>query len=229
VILAIDTSTDQASVSLSRDNHPVSEISWQAAGNHSRHIFPVITHLMSVSGVDAKDFSAIAAAIGPGSFNGIRVGLSFAKGVALALRVPLVGIGTLDIIAYQAAGARKPVWATVPAGREEVCCARFQLIGAGLERQTAYLRLDAGDAADLVRPGDVICGPGRTILADASRHLLQDVCLYPAVRDLKRASFLAELARQYLDAGGETQIDDVEPLYLRRPAAEERRAAAAQE
>jgi tRNA threonylcarbamoyl adenosine modification protein YeaZ len=184
---------------------------------------------MSVSGVNPKDLSAIAAAIGPGSFNGIRVGLSIAKGIALALEVPLVGIGTLDVIAYQAAGARQRVWATVPAGRGEVCCARFQLVGAGLERQTDYLRLDAGDAADLVRPGDVICGPGRTILVDAIGYLPQDVCFYPAVRDLRRAAFLAELARQYLDAGGETQIDDVEPLYLRRPAAEERRAAAAQE
>ena len=229
VILAIDTSTVEASASLLRDDLPVAETSWLAVGNHSHYVDMVIRQLMSIAGIGPKDLSAIAVATGPGSFNGIRVGLSLAKGMTLALEIPLVGISTLDVIGFQAVGTGRPVLATVPAGRGEVCCARYKLVAAELERDTDYLRLDAGQAADLTLPGDVICGPGQSMLTEVARYLPPGVCFYSAVRDLRRASFLAELARRRIDTGGETQTDDVEPLYLRRPAAEEKRVSAAQE
>jgi tRNA threonylcarbamoyladenosine biosynthesis protein TsaB len=229
MILALDTSTDQASVALCIGSQPVAEVSWRAANHHSRHVMDVIRHALGLTGASAANLTALAVAIGPGSFNGLRVGLSIAKGMALARDLPLVGVSTLDVIASQSATAGRAVFATVPAGRGEVACARYRAHGGELMRETEYLRARLAEAVGLLREGDVVAGPGRCMVAEAARQAGADVAVESAARDLSRASFLAELARRYMDAGGGTQIDDVEPLYLRRPSAEEKRLSAAQE
>jgi tRNA threonylcarbamoyladenosine biosynthesis protein TsaB len=229
MILALDTSTDDASVAISRDGQPQAEVSWLAGGHHSRCLMAVLRQAMTLGGAAPADFTAVAVAIGPGSFNGIRVGLSSAKGLALALAIPLVGISTLDVIAFQVAEPDRGVLATVPAGRGEICCARYQLQGTDLLRNTDYVRLEPGAALDLLKEGDIVAGPGSEATVGAlSGAAARFTVVHPA-RSFRRSSFLAELARRYFDAGGENQVDDVEPLYLRRPSAEERRSSAGRE
>jgi tRNA threonylcarbamoyladenosine biosynthesis protein TsaB len=229
VILAIDTSTYEASVAICRGEQPLAEISWRSDGRHSRRAMPAIRQVLALAATAPGDLSTIAAAIGPGSFNGLRAGLSIAKGMALALDVPLVGISTLDVIGFQAVTPHRGVLAAVPAGRGEVCCARFRLEGSDLKRASEYARLKAGAALGLLQVGDHIAGPGRGLVVDAAREAGIEVAVEPAFRDLRRASYLAELARRFMDAGGKSQINDVEPLYLRRSSAEERRSSAVQE
>lgn len=229
MILAIDTSTDTASVAVLGDQEPLSEITWASRGTHSRRIIQLTSEALSLAGIVPSELSAIAVAIGPGSFNGLRVGLSAAKGMAMALSIPLVGISTLDVIGFQAAAAGRRVVATVPAGRHEICISVFTTVDDALKRETDYLRLGTEEAANLCSAGDIIAGPGREALAESLALRGCPVTVQTPVRDSRRGSYLAELGRRYVDAGGESQMEDIVPLYLRRSAAEEKRAAEAQE
>ncbi len=229
MILAIDTSTDQASVALLRAGIPCGEWSWTTRGNHSRHLTRVIRELLLLAGSSISSLEALVVARGPGSFNGIRVGVSEAKGIALALQVPLVGISTLDVIGFQSSRTARDVWAIVSAGRDQVRLGHYQGDGGGWERIGEYRTTSIAEAALLVGGADLLAGCGAEMVArELSRRGLE-MRVEPAVWRMRRASFLAELGRRYLEAGGSDQLETLEPLYLRRSAAEEKRESNLQE
>lgn len=229
MILAIDTSTDQASVALAEGDVIRAEWSWTARGNHSRHLTRVIQELLALEEARINSVEAVIVAIGPGSFSGVRVGLSEAKGLAVARRMPLVGISTLDMIAYQASCCSQDVWAVLPAGRGQVYLAHYVGSPGDWRRDTEYTIATMTEAADRTARARFIAGSGAAPLAEELRARGHEPTLAPPAWRLRRAAFLAELGRRYLDAGGHDQVDLVEPLYLRRSAAEEKRAAMGQE
>lgn len=229
MILAIDTSTDQASVALTDGAIPVAEWSWLAKGNHSHHLTQIIRQLLDVAGAPVTSVTAVVVATGPGSFNSIRVGMSEAKGVALALAVPLVGISTLDVIAHQASAISPDVWAIVPAGRGQVSLAHYTGGLPEWRRVSDYRTVTIEDAAWMVEGAGLLAGCGADEVGRMVQERGQPVWLEPAGWRMRRAVFLAELGRRYLEAGGGDQLDSLAPLYLRRSSAEEKRIARAQE
>ncbi len=224
LILAIDTSTDEASVAVSDDSGILAEFSWRAGRNHSRDLSPIIERMLAVTDVAAGDLTAVTVAIGPGSFSGIRVGLSHAMGLAMALRIPLAGISTLDVIAFQASREAPSVWAVIGAGRGQAFAAHYSGPPDEWRRDSDYLLLTPGDLAPRVMPEDLLTGPGASQIESTV-----DGQFEAASWRYRRAGFLAELGRRYLAAGGEDQLHTVQPLYLRRSAAEEKRASSRQE
>jgi tRNA threonylcarbamoyladenosine biosynthesis protein TsaB len=175
------------------------------------------------SGVDS--IQSIAVAAGPGSFSGLRVGISAAKGLSLALDVPLAGIGTLDLIAWQASPLADSVMAVLPAGRGQVYAARF----AGTEsewRRVSGPEILSLDQAASTADDALLAGEAAALVATASRELDNEPRVAPAGWNVRRPGFLAELGRLHFRSGGPDQRDRLEPLYLRRSAAEEKRAAA---
>jgi tRNA threonylcarbamoyladenosine biosynthesis protein TsaB len=215
--LAIDTSTDQASVAVADDSAILAELSWRAGRNHSQHLSPVIERIFALAHLTPAELSTVTVAIGPGSFSGIRVGLSHAMGLSMALSIPLVGISTLDVIAFQASHSAASIWAVVGAGRDQVFAAHYTGAGTNWGRDSDYLLLTAGELIQRIGPGDVAAGPG-IVQVDP-----EAVPCEPSPWGHRRAGFLAELGRRYLAAGGEDQLQTVRPLYLRRSAAEEKR------
>ncbi|HAS05037.1 MAG TPA: tRNA (adenosine(37)-N6)-threonylcarbamoyltransferase complex dimerization subunit type 1 TsaB, partial [Dehalococcoidia bacterium] len=93
--LAIDTSTDTAGIAIADEFNILAELTWSCGRNHSVELMPRMTKLLEDAGVKFEDIKGVVVAIGPGSFNGLRVGVSTAKGIAFSLDVPIVGIGTL--------------------------------------------------------------------------------------------------------------------------------------
>ena len=98
MLLAVDTSTTQAGIAL-YDGRVLAEVSWLAGRDHGRQLLPVIRDMLIRLGRTPTDLTAVAAARGPGSFTGLRVGLSVGRGLAFALGLPLYGIGSLDVLA----------------------------------------------------------------------------------------------------------------------------------
>jgi tRNA threonylcarbamoyladenosine biosynthesis protein TsaB len=229
MILAIDTSTDQASVALTEETSVQAECSWIAGRNHSRQLTRVIRHVLVLRGAEVASISAVVVARGPGSFSGVRVGIAEAKGIAMALQVPLVGISTLDVLAFQASPCGLDLWAILPAGRNEVNLAHYVGGGADWRRVSDYLLLPVEEAARAVGGRAILTGPGAQLVADYVAQFGPRPTVQNAAGSLRRAGYLAELGRRYLEAGGRDQLDDLEPLYLRRSAAEEKRAATGQE
>src|SRR5512136_1085962 len=100
LILAIDTSSGSASIALLRDDDILSEIFINLDVNHSVVLLPALHDLLRLSRIEPKEIDLFACTIGPGSFTGIRVGASTVKGLALAVEKPIVGVSTLEALAF---------------------------------------------------------------------------------------------------------------------------------
>ena len=100
-MLAIDTATRYAGLALYDGDRILSEASWLSNNNHSVELMPALVRMLDQQALSAPDLAAVAVAIGPGSFTGLRIGLSVAKGLAQALKIPILGVPTLDIVAFQ--------------------------------------------------------------------------------------------------------------------------------
>jgi len=102
-ILNIDTAIDNASVCISKDDQLINIAVNNNQKDHASWIQPAIKNIIALSGLSLNDLAAIALSIGPGSYTGLRIGLSTAKGLCYALDIPLIAIGTLDMMATAAA------------------------------------------------------------------------------------------------------------------------------
>lgn len=118
-LLAIDTSTEQAGLAVT-DGRQTAEISWFAGRDQTVSALSQIDALLSLVGIESNCIKAVAVATGPGSFSGLRVGMSLAKGFHIGLGASLIGITTLEIAAYPFYLWGRPVAAVVPAGRERL-------------------------------------------------------------------------------------------------------------
>jgi tRNA threonylcarbamoyladenosine biosynthesis protein TsaB len=225
LILAIDTSTEQAGLALLNGRNPRAEWSWTAAGNHSQHLDRLLRSLLDTERIQPRELEALVVASGPGSFSGLRVGVSFAKGLALALGTPLIGVGTLDAIGFAGCFLSQDVLATLPAGREQLYVGRYGRQNECFVRISDYAIMLPSEAAALANPETMLCGPGSEAVAEALVRDGQPAKLQPSEWSLRRPGFLAELGRRRLAEGVADQVHTLEPLYLRRSAAEEKRLA----
>jgi len=133
-VLAFDTATDVVTVAIGRDGEPLGALQIASGREHAERLVPAIRTLVADTGVSLDRLAAIAVGVGPGRFTGLRVGVTTAKVMAQALRIPVVGIGTLDLVAYPLHHARRDVVAAVDARRKEVFWARYRTVPGGLER-----------------------------------------------------------------------------------------------
>lgn len=101
MLLAIDTSTHYASVAVHDGQRLLSERTWLANQDHTRTLLPNVQGVLDAAGATLSKLSGLAVALGPGSFNGLRVGLSTVKGFAIALDLPVIGVGTLELVAEE--------------------------------------------------------------------------------------------------------------------------------
>ena len=102
LILNIDTALETASICLAKDGKEINSAFNKEQKDHAAWLQSAISELMKVSGIDLSELNAIAVSIGPGSYTGLRVGLSSAKGLCYALNIPLITLSTLEIMAYAA-------------------------------------------------------------------------------------------------------------------------------
>jgi tRNA threonylcarbamoyladenosine biosynthesis protein TsaB len=217
MLLAIDTSTRQAGIALyDRRLGLLAEQTWRTANRHSEELMPAIAAMFRVVGATPDNLAAIAVAIGPGSFTGLRVGLAAAKGLALAERIPLVGIPTLDITAYPHQAQPIPVIAVAQAGRGRVYWAPYAHGPSGWGPQEPYALTTIPEMANAVtRPiafaGELTEDDLATLERFAGRKRV--VALSPAL-GLRRPGCLAELAMKRLDLGQSDNPASLSPIYL---------------
>ncbi len=217
--IAIDTSTDTASLALVQDNEVLAELTWRCGQNHTTQLMPHLAHLLDQARLNMKSVTAIIVAKGPGSFNGLRVGIGTAKGLAMSLGVPMVGISTLEVEAYQHAETGLPICPIFNAGRGEIATALYQMKGKEW-LQLAAEHISTIDAlCSQITTRTVFCGDFVTLIAPQLRkQLKQRAVIPPLASRLRRAGFLAELGQQRLKAGDYDNLATLQPLYLRRPS-----------
>ena len=215
--LAIDTSTDSASLALVQDGQVLAEATWRCEQNHSVELLPRLAHLLDETKVGLQSISCVIVAKGPGSFNGLRVGISTAKGLAFSLGIPIIGISSLELEAYQHAETGLPICPIFNAGRGEIATAMYQKKG-NKWCQLAAEHITTVDAlGSEITSKTIFCGEYVPLIASQLRKKLKQKAII-APDQLRQASLLAELAKQRLEAGDYDHPATLQPLYLRRPA-----------
>ncbi len=112
MLLALDTATQRASIALHDGSTLRAECTWEAANQHTVTLLPHIVQLLANSGLTADDITAVGVCIGPGSYTGVRIGVSVAKGLASSRKLPLVGITTLDVLVAAQPRDDRPLYPT---------------------------------------------------------------------------------------------------------------------
>ncbi len=216
--LAIDTSTDTASLAVVQDSEVLAELTWHCGQNHTIELLPHLAHLLNQTRLNLQSTSCIIVARGPGSFNGLRVGISTAKGLAFSLGIPIVGISTLEVEAYQHAETGLPICPVFNAGRGEIATAIYQK-KYNKWRQLATEHITTVEAlCSQIATKTIFCGEFiPSIATQLRKKLKQRAIIPPSAALLRRASFLAELGLKRLKAGNYDNPATLQPLYLRRP------------
>lgn len=225
LLLAIDTSARTAGIALLDGELVLAEHTWQALGSHTTHLLPAVRTLLHASGKRQTDLGAVATAIGPGAFTGLRVGIATAKTLAWSLGIPCLAVGSLDALAATATWAPR-VLAVLDAGRGEWYWASYA------EERGARRQLTP---PQIGKPEEVLAGVKRTTFvvgdcAPALRQLIAEryarlVTLADPRLPAVRPAALGLLAQQRLAAGEADEPATLQPVYIRRPAAEERKGA----
>jgi len=218
IVLALDTTTAQESVAVVQAQAVLGEVRLAATDSHSRRLVPAIEFLLASLELSAARLDGFAVTAGPGSFTGLRVGLSTVQGLALGANRPCYPASTLDILAARIEGAAPHLVALMDAFRGEVYAARYDGQGALVEGPLVsapepWLRSLPPDCAFL---GDAV---------PAQRVLIESACLRPRfpARSLFLAATLGRVAERALLDGKGVAAAALRPLYLREPSI--RRAA----
>jgi len=221
-LLAIETATDVASAALLDGESLVASLAFRARRDVCQRLLPKMQGMMAQAGVEVESLSAIAVGRGPGSFTGIRIGVSIAKGLALALGTPLFGISTLAACAYPARGRGGIACALIPAHGDELYAGIFRADDA-----LSPLEEKVWPAGDLVRRLSELGEPvtfapvsARAREALPLKGLEVEHSFLPpeAAEDL--ACSVGRLARARLDAGDGGDGVGLAPVYLRPSQAE---------
>ena len=213
LLLAIDTSTDQVGLAL-LDGEALAELSWSARQRQTSTLLRGIDHVLALSGRSIDEVDAVAVATGPGSFSGLRAGMSVAKGLVLARDVALVGVPALlatalpyasagrSAVAVVGAGRRRLVWSVVEHGTPEPVIVGDHVNGSPEQLAEAVASLDGPV---------VVCGEVPEELRSAWQDGARVACPRPSGRRP------AALARIGWDRWWRGEVDDpvaIEPAYL---------------
>ncbi len=217
MLLAIDTATRIASLALHDGVSLRYEETWDAGREHTTQVLPRLVAALETLRVRVEDLSAVAVAVGPGSFTGLRVGVSIAKGLCVACGIPLIGIPTLDILATAQGADRRPLAAVVQAGRGRICAAVYRWRGGWRRREGPFLTTWEGLMARFTTPF-LVCGEVDARGQEALGRLEGRAAVLSPAHSLRRAGFLAELAWERLGRGETDDPTALTPLYLQHPA-----------
>ncbi|MFZ3170388.1 MAG: tRNA (adenosine(37)-N6)-threonylcarbamoyltransferase complex dimerization subunit type 1 TsaB [Carboxydocellales bacterium] len=237
-VLALDSATLAASAAVITAEKLVAERFINNKLTHSETLLPIIQQVLVDAGITPQNLGGIAVTCGPGSFTGLRIGLATAKGLAQVLECPLVGIPTLDALAFNLVGNKGLICPILDARKQQVYTALYSTnpgesgLTAGLPLRPALQRLNEYQALSI---NELIClldkyaeqgsvtflGDGVAVYAQALQHSLGDRALMASrALNYPRAAAVAELGLARITAGEDDHWSKLNALYLRASEAE---------
>ena len=222
IVLGIDTSTPQTSVAIGSDIEILASVSI-AGRSRQESVTPALQQLLAWSGLELDRIGGVAVGVGPGLFTGLRVGVETAKTLAQVLGVPIVGITSLDALAYTVRFTSRRIAAVIDGRRGEVFAAVYRAVPGGVVRETDYLVVKPDHlVAELqTLPEEVLCvGNGAILYRREIEELGSRVeFASPAVAHPDAAA-LVELAAPRFLREEHDRLFEVVPMYIRKSDAE---------
>lgn len=223
-ILAIETAAKAVSCAVA-ENGRILASSYQDTGlTHSRTLMPLVESMLKNAGLDRRELNAVAVSVGPGSFTGIRIGVSAAKGLAFGLELPCIPVSTLAALARNVSFAGGLIVCAMDARRQQIYNALFDA-GDGSEpprRLTEDRAVALLDLAEELRPDKrrkLVVGDGAALCADFLREHGVDCNTAPPHLLLENAASVALEAEQLAARGELLSPAELRPFYLRPPQA----------
>ena len=221
IVLGIETSTAVTSVAVGTEHESMGSLSFAGVHKHD-DVLPAVERLLAWTGQELAHLGGVAVGLGPGLYTGLRVGVEAGKALAQVLRLPIVGVPSLDVLAFGVHHTSRTVVAVMDARRKEVFSARYRPVHGGVVREGEYrVGTPAALAADLeaAREEVLLVGDG-AILYRKELEVSGRVEVAPAPFAHPWASALVTLAAPRFIREETDRLDDIVPLYLRKTDAE---------
>jgi len=198
-LLAIDTSTDCLSLAVTRDGKVVARFHRKSRMRHSSLLVPMIDKVLKKARLPLKAIDYFAISIGPGSFTGLRIGVTTVKGLAYALDKPIVAVPTLDVIANNVKGFSGIICPVLDARKNKVYACLYRSDGKNIKRVSPFLLLPMEELKKKLEKYDKIYFLG---------DVIGDRSFYP------KAEVVARLASEYIRKKRFVTAEALEPMYL---------------
>lgn len=222
LILGVASSTAQVSCAIGGHEGVLARFESARGRRHAETLVPAIDFVRRQAQIELGEISAVAVDIGPGLFTGLRVGIATAKAIAFALRVPMIGVPSLDLLAFPARFSPRVLVTVIDARRGEVFWARYRQVPGGVQRISPFsVDRPADVAGELAATGEevLLLGDGvhryREAFVDIDRAEIADAGFaHPSAGPLVQLAHARALREDWVNHW------EIEPLYLRKPDAE---------
>jgi tRNA threonylcarbamoyladenosine biosynthesis protein TsaB len=230
LVLAVETATPVGSVSLVSEQGLIQERGSGTVTTHSIWLLPAIRDMLASARLILEEVDGFAVSSGPGSFTGLRIGLSVVKGLSLATGKPVVAVSTLDAMAELVPFCRHLVCPLLDARKKEVYAALYRFPSRGsVRRDSDNLVLAPSNLAQLIKEKVLFLGNGAQLHRDLLADLLGKNARFASARFRHpKAAAVGQLGLRRLAQAKTDDLDGLEPLYVRPPEAELRRLGRSQ-
>lgn len=215
MLLAIDSATQKIGIALYDGAQVNYESVWHSKNYHTVELAPAIKSSMEGAGLNFSDIEAIAVSLGPGSYTGLRIGMSVAKGIALPKKLPLIGVSTFDILAQaQTLQLDTQLAVVLEAGRKRLSVGWYKVIDGEWKQFQEPIIVTPQELSQKINAPTLICGE---ILSETQRVLTRkwkNVTLISPAFSLRRPSFLAEIAWKRWKDGDVDDPATLDPFYM---------------
>ncbi len=223
-ILSVDTSSNVATVAVTDDDKLICEILVNTKKTHSQTLMPMIDSALKQSELEISDIDLIASANGPGSFTGLRIGVSAVKGLAHAMDIPVVGVSILTAMAYNLPFCEYIISPILDARRDQVYNAVYEWNDGEIKEICEPRALSVDELISGFLTSDkkvVFLGDGVSVHKEYIKEKLGDKAVFaPVSANEQRASGLIAAAKKLYDEGKAVSCYELAPIYLRKPQAE---------
>lgn len=221
IILAVDTATTSCSVAIIDENCVLTEVTLDREETHSKHLMDMIHSAIGFSGLNFSDLDGFAVVKGPGSFTGLRIGISTVKGLAKGFEKPMVGISSLEALAMQASSSPHLICPLLDARRGEVYFSKYRVKDGRLTAEADEQVSSPENAIRDIAEACVFVGNGTLLY----RKMLWDMMgasanFAPMPQNTIKASTVAFLSLNKFQNSDTDDIDTFIPHYIRKSDAE---------
>jgi tRNA threonylcarbamoyladenosine biosynthesis protein TsaB len=220
-VLAVDTATTSCSVAIVDKTSLLSEFTLYREQTHSKHLMDMIKAALRMSGLNFSDLDGFAVTRGPGSFTGLRIGISTIKGLAVVLEKPVVGVSSLEALALQVSYSRDLICPILDARKGEVYFSRYRFLNGHLKNQTKERVAPPDKAVDDFSESCLFVGNGALLYKEIILEKMGKFASFaPLIQNTIRASTLAYLSMAKFEKNDTDDIEKISPYYIRKSDAE---------